>query len=222
MVLVNVRVAYWPCRMVSGIVSLNGRAVDHPVDDGQLTDRATNITHRLVAREVELLGQGVQRPKCYACHRVHELLEPGGIAVKLLEHVLAAVLDLVLWRAGLQRLGQVAPEPVEPGVDHLEEAADVGRTLVIEESSRLGAVAIAARSPIAVPFENPQCDQRVEEVMDRARMETHPCAEFLTCHRAAAEVTEEVELDCGQQGLGRPETHADVQDAGRIHLSVRH
>ena len=75
-----------------------------------------------------------------AGHRVHELFEAGGVGVELLEHRPAGVLDLVLRSAGAQRLGQVAPEPVQPRVEHLQDAADVPRARLVEERRGRGGV----------------------------------------------------------------------------------
>src|ERR671919_372428 len=77
-------------------------------DRAEVTCRPADVAHRLVSREVELLGERVEVAERDALHRFHELLEARGVAVELLEHRLAGVLDLVLGLAGAQRLGQIA------------------------------------------------------------------------------------------------------------------
>ena len=95
-----------------------------------------------------------------------------------------------MWLAGCQPLGQIAPEPVEPRIAHLQEATDIGGFLLVEECRRLGAVAITPRRPVALAFEKSQCDERVEKVVDRPRMKPQPLPDLGTGHRVVAEVAE--------------------------------
>ena len=83
--------------------------------------------------------------------------------------VATGVFYLVLRLAGFERFGQVAPEPVEPRVGHLEEAAEIGRTLLVEECRRPGGGAVATAGAVAVAVQESQGDKSVEEVIDRAR-----------------------------------------------------
>ena len=76
----------------------------------------------------------------------------AGIGVERLEETRPAALDLVLRLARPERLGQVAPERIEPLVRHLEDAADVRRLVAIEEEIGLGRV---ARSGRRRAFRNP-------------------------------------------------------------------
>ena len=64
-----------------------------------------------------------------------EPAQPLGVGVDRLEEV-AAGLRLVLRLAGPQALGERSPEPVQAGVHHLEEAAQVARLGPVEEESR--------------------------------------------------------------------------------------
>ena len=116
-------------------------------DDRELTGCAAHVAERLVLREVELLRQRAERARGDPGHRVHELLEPGRVAVELLEHRLAGVLDLVLGLSGLQGLGEIAPESIQPRVGHLEDPADVGRARLVEKDrGRLRCCGSAHRS----------------------------------------------------------------------------
>ena len=63
----------------------------------------------------------------------------------------------------------------QPGVRHLEEAAHVVRRVAIEESARVEGVAIAASGPVAVAFEKPQRDQRIEEIRAGAVVKASAC-----------------------------------------------
>ena len=105
---------------------------------------AAHVADRPVPREVELLRQRLEVAARDAGHRAHELLEASGVAVELLEHRLAGVLDLVLRATGLERLRQISPEAVEAGIRHLENPADVGRAVLVEEDGGVRGVAVAA------------------------------------------------------------------------------
>src|SRR5207237_613388 len=75
-----------------------------------------------------------------AGHRGEELAEARGVGVERVERV-ATGLGLVLRVAGAEGLGQRAPERVEAGVGHLEDAADVAGRVAVGEASGLRRVA---------------------------------------------------------------------------------
>src|ERR1700681_4372086 len=89
----------------------------------ELAGGAAHVADGVVASEVDSLGEDVEVAERYA-QRLHELLEPSGVAVELLEDRLAGEFDLGLGLAGLERLSEVTPEPIGPGVAHLEEPPD--------------------------------------------------------------------------------------------------
>ncbi len=68
-----------------------------------------------------------------AGHRLEKHFEARGIGVKGFEQRLAAAADFVLRLAGAQAFSEVAPVAVETLVGHLENAADVGGLLLVEE-----------------------------------------------------------------------------------------
>ena len=191
-------------------------------DRAELAGRAPDVAHRLVLREVELLGQRVEVSQRDALHRGHELLEPRRVAVELVEHRLAGVLDLVLRLARLQRLGQIAPERIQPCIGHLQDSADVGRAPLVQEHRGLGSVAIAATASVAVALQEPQRDQGVEKVVDPSGVEAEPFADLLPGHRLGAELREQLELHRREHRLRRPESHADLHDVGWVGLHLRH
>ena len=78
----------------------------------QLTGGAAHVTQRAITGKIELLGQRLKIGRGDAAHRVHELFEPLGLAVKLGEHRRAGVFDLVLGAAGAQSVSKIAPESV--------------------------------------------------------------------------------------------------------------
>ena len=85
---------------------------------------AADVDHALVIPPRELgRDRHVPRPRLRA-HRLGELREPLGVGVEHREEVVA-FLCLVLWDAGPQALRQGAPEPIQPGVRHLQQATDV-------------------------------------------------------------------------------------------------
>ena len=161
---------------------------------GELACGAPDIADRLVLGEVELRSQRVEVAERDSRHRLHELLEPRRVAVELVEHRLAGLLDLVLGLPGLQRLGEIAPEWIEPLVGHLQDSADVGRAPLVQERRTLSRVAIAAVAPLTVPLQESQRDEGVEEVVDPSRVEAELFADLLTGHRIGAEVREQLQL----------------------------
>src|SRR5256885_1196209 len=75
-------------------------------------------------------------------HGVQECLQPLGLCVDALEQTGSTRLDLVLRLSGMQRLAERAPEPIEPGVGHLRDAADIGPRFLVEEDRRLASVPV--------------------------------------------------------------------------------
>ena len=185
-------------------------------DHGELTGGAADVTDRRVPREVDLLGEGVEVARGDARHGAHELLEARRVAVELLEHPGTRALDLVLRLACLQRFGQVAPERIEPGVGHLEEATDVGRALLVQERRRLRRVAIPSVVAVAVAPEEPERHECVEEVVDAAPVQAKASAELFTAHGLVTELGEQVELDRGEERLGGKEAHPYLHRGPRV------
>ena len=130
----------------------------------QLPGRAAHVTDGAITREVELLGEGLKIAGGDAAHRIHELLEPLGLAVELGKHGRAGVLDLVLRAAGPESLGEVAPESVQAGVGHFQEAAHELRAVPIEKHGGFRRIAIARFRAIALALKKPKRHQRVEEI----------------------------------------------------------
>ena len=133
-------------------------------EHGQLAGRTADVTEGPITREIELLGEGLKIARGDAAHRIHELLEPLGLAVELGEHGRAGVLDLVLRVAGPESLGEVAPESVQAGVGHFQEAAHELRAVPIEEQGGFRRIAISRFRAIAVALEKAKRHQRVEEI----------------------------------------------------------
>src|SRR3954462_13908808 len=191
-------------------------------DHAQLAGGSADIAHTPIPGELEPLGErtsGVERdPR----HRMHELLEPRGIAVELGEHGGAAVLELVLGPAGLESLGEIGPESVEPTIEHLQQTTDVGRLVGIEKLRAVHGVSITRARSVAVAVQESQRDKPVQEVVYGARVQSEPLANLFAGQRAIGQHGEQSQLHRRQQCLRRPESHADFQDARRIQLTDRH
>jgi len=97
-------------------------------------------------------------------------------------------------RPGAERSGQVVPKLEESGVEHLENAADVTRTLAIEIELPGGSVEILRVGAGAFAVEKFHRHESVEEVSDPTRMQ----AEFLA-----------------QIGSGQPTMSKDGKDLAR-------
>ena len=122
-------------------------------DDRQLAGCTAHVAERLVPGEVELLRKRSERAQGDPGHRIHELLEPVWVAVELLEHRLARVLDLVLGLASLQSLGEIPPESKQPRVGHLENPADVGRARLVEKDGGRLRIAVERITPFTLAIE---------------------------------------------------------------------
>jgi hypothetical protein len=171
------------------------------------------VRHRPVGREVELVGEGLEIGEADPAHRIHELLEPLGIGIKLFEHRLARMLDLVLRLAGLERGRQIAPERVQARIGHFEDAADIGRAAPDQETAGLRRVAVAGAGAGAIAAKQVERDQRVEEIGRGARVEAEAGFDLGAGHGPFGKQREQAELDRAQQRLGGPEAHPDLQEA---------
>ena len=85
-----------------------------------------------------------------------------------------------------------------------------------------GRVAVAALASFPVAFEESERDERVEEVVNPARMEAERGADRLGRHRVVTEHCEEFELDRRQERLRWPEPHAHLHDVRGVKLRLRH
>jgi hypothetical protein len=182
--------------------------------DGEPALRTADVDERLIATPVELRRDRLVRAHAEAGHGVQELPESRGLRVEGLEEV-AACLGLVLRLAGLERLGEGAPERIEARVCHLQQAADVGGLHPVEEGVGLGRVRVDA----VLALEHAEGDERIEEVVCAARMQLERAGEPLSARRAFCELREEAELDGAQKRLRAPEPEAELKDPlGRGHV----
>jgi hypothetical protein len=71
---------------------------------------------------------------------------------------------------------------------------------------------VKSSAPITLAVEQLEGDERIGEVGDRPRVEPQRLGDLRSCHRLAAQPREQLELDCRQERLRRPEPHADLHD----------
>src|SRR5215510_5964298 len=146
--------------------------------------RATDITQRAVAREIEFLGQRFKVDPRKAGHCVKELLQLRRIRIELLENTFFALLGFVLRLTGSQGLRQAVPEFEEPCVQHLQNSTYVSRALPIQIQSRRGRIEIFGVLSFAFALQKFHYEKRIEEICDAARMQ----AEFFSNLRAGEPV----------------------------------
>ena len=145
-----------------------GEVFVHPRDrDRDSALRTTDVDHAGVVAEWELLRDRLPRGGTEAAHRTRELRQLGGVGVERFEEV-AAGLHLALRLPGSQSLGQRSPEPIQAGVRHLQNTADVRRLGRVEEQIGRRSIGVAA---VVVTLEHPERHQRVEEVSRTAGMQ---------------------------------------------------
>jgi len=176
------------------------------------------VAQRLEGREIELLGKGLEVDARHTPHRAHELLEPRQLGVELLEHALLSVLDLVLRLAGAQRRGQVVPEAEQARVEHLQHAADVARAVPVQEEQPGRGVVVLRLRAVALALEEAHRQERIEEVLDAARVQLELRSQLRPRHAPRAEAREHAELGGGQEHLGRPEGEGGLEDRSDVGL----
>ena len=176
--------------------------------DGQIALRGPDVDVGAVVLPREGARDRHVRPVTDGAHRGEELLQPRRIGVEFLEQTGPSRLDLVLRLSGAQRVGELGPERVQPGVRHLQDAADVRRLLPIEEHFRLGRVAVA----VALASEESKRHQRVEKVARRATVQPQPSAERVEMLGTLRQLGKDAHFDGAQERLGRPEGKAGLQD----------
>ena len=185
-------------------------------DGRQQSGCAANVGERRIAAEVELLCEELEVSGGNACHRVHELLEARRVRVELVEHRPAGHLDLVLGGAGPQGFGEIGPEGVEARVGHLEDAADIGRLVPVQEHRAVRGVGVDRVGAVSRSLEEAERDETVEEVATPSRAQTEPLAETIGAVGLRSEFAEHAELDATQQSLRREEPHSHLHDVLRI------
>ena len=114
----------------------------------------------------------------------------------------------VLRLAGAEAGGEVAPEFVVTLVGHLQQAADVGGLVLVEEEVGLGGVGVDA----IVALEEVEGDEGIEEVGGGTRMKAEAAAEFGEGFGVLGEFGEELHFDGAEQSFGGPEGEACLQD----------
>src|SRR4051794_37879292 len=96
----------------------------------------------------------------------------------------------------------MVPESVEPGVRHLQHAAEIARLVAIEEELRVRRIAIV----VLRPMQEPQRHQGIQEVAGGAGMQPQSAGEFMEIRRTTGEFGEDAYLDCTQKCFRCPET----------------
>ena len=147
-------------------------------EDGKQAVCTAHVAERLVAREIELGSEGFEIAHRDPGHCLHELLEPFRLAVQLFEHRGPTVLGFVLRLAGSERLREVAPEGIQAGVGHFQEAAHVVGAVFVKEGRRFTRVAVSRIGAVAVALEKTERDQRVKEIGIRAAMQAERVLEL--------------------------------------------
>ncbi len=100
-------------------------------------------------------------------------------------------------------------------IRHFQDAADVRRLVPVEEELRLGRVGVHAVGAL----QEPESDQRVEEVTRRAWVQAETSLHVLQRAGPPGEIREELHLDGTQQHLRRHEPQTDLHDVFGRHLA---
>ncbi len=161
-----------------------------------------------VVLEGELAGDGHVGAVADAGHGFEEAAETVGIGVEGGEGAGFAGAGLVLGLAGAEGGGEVGPGGIKALVGHLEDAADVGGLVFVEEEVGGGGVVVEA----VAALEEVEGDEGVEEVVGGAGMEAEAGAELGERTRLPGELGEDLHFDGAEEGFGGPEAEAYLQD----------
>ena len=121
------------------------------------------------------------------------------------------VLGFILQLTSAQCRGEVVPESVEPVVGHLQNAADVGRLLLVQKQGCLRRVAV---DPV-LPLEKPEGHEGVQKVTGSPWMKPHASGQGGQVFRVLGKFSEELHLHCAEECLGCPEGHTYLQNPVR-------
>src|SRR5262249_49875869 len=74
----------------------------------------------------------------------------------------------------------------------------------------------------AVPFQEPQGNKAIEEIIGAACVQPHSQFKLATCLRTVSQRGKESELHCTQKCLRRPEPHTNLHDVIWRNVALRH
>src|SRR3546814_7000921 len=112
------------------------------------------------------------------------------------------------WISDVCSSDRPGPEAKQPGVGHLQDAADIGGLVAVEiEIGRRG-IGVSAVAPV----QHPQRDERIEEVAGAPFMEPEPPPQRLAVERSRSKLGAQAELDGPQQSLPATDAAADLHD----------
>ena len=146
---------------------------------------AADIDEGLVVAPGKFRGDRLSRRAAHPGHRFHERAQRLRVLRKRLEKA-AAGFRLVLRLAGAKALGQRAPETVEPGVAHLQKAADIARLGAIEKEIGFRRVGIAS----VLALQHAERHQGVEEIPGGALVNFQPRGQCVGIERALCKLGE--------------------------------
>src|SRR5262249_42493627 len=112
----------------------------------------------------------------------------------------------------LSRRGRAGPNSRSDACREVAQPANIGGLTANEVAIAFGRVGVAA---LAVPVEQPQGHQRIEEVAGTARMNAGPRLQRLEVERSFGENAEHVELGGDEQHFGLPKQIAGADDTVR-------
>src|ERR687883_2031055 len=113
-----------------------------------------DIDEGLVILPGELFSNGLCLQTANAGHGLEKALEARRVGVERIKQVLTS-LDLVLWLAGPQSLGERTPKAVEARIEHFEQTAKVGFLVAIEVEISFRGVGV---STVRIPLQHAEGD----------------------------------------------------------------
>ena len=105
-------------------------------------------------------------------------------------------------------------------LEHRQPTAHIAGAAAVEIEHARGRVEVLGRGAVTRAVEELHRDERVEEIADTTRVQAKFRPEFRPGHAATAKFGEDVELDGGEENLGRPEGEGRLQNWTGIQLRV--
>ena len=118
----------------------------------------------------------------------------AGSAYSASNERLAAVSDFVLRLSGAKSRRQIAPEAIQAGVGHLQDAANVRGLALVEEQFGGRRVAVLAVSAL----QKAERHQSVQKISRTAGMQTEPALQVFRIARLLGQFGKQSQLDCAQ------------------------
>ena len=178
---------------------------------------AADIHEGAVLFPGKFLGDDSGGAEAETGHRLEEPFQPLRVRIERPEKVFAC-LGLVLRLSGAQPFRQRAPEAIETGVGHFQDAADIGGFVAVQKQRRFRGIGIARPgSP-----EHAQGHERIKEVSRASRVQSQLQPQRLGIAWSKRQDGEESQAQWRSAASSNPKSDAQLHDLRRREGSLYH